>query len=84
MQVDIFSTISCNASADFIEWCAQKGLNYSSWRVYDSQHPSQHYHYSLEELEHIYNRRFYRFPIIYINGEFYSSIQSAKEALNEY
>jgi len=76
--------MSCNASIDFVEWCSQQGFNYSSWRVYDPQHRTQHYHYTLDDLERIYSRRFYRFPIIYINGEFYSSIQSAKEALNEY
>jgi len=85
LQVNIFSIMSCNASTDFIEWCSQQPhIAYFSWRIYDPQHPTQFYHYTLEDLERIYDRRFYRFPIIYINGEYYSSIQDAKERINEH
>ena len=83
MQIDVFSLMSCSLSTDFVDWCRNNKHECNSFRVYDSSYPTHQYHYTLEDLERIYSRKFYRFPIIYIDGEYYPSTKAAKEHLNE-
>ena len=83
MEIKVYSIASCIASNDFITWCEEHSLNYIATKVYDSQFPQIAYSITHEQLEEKYSRRFYQYPVIFINGALVPSISKAKEIIFE-
>lgn len=82
-KVIVYSLPSCIASNDFIIYCKTKVSDLETYTVKDSSWPQIRYDITIDSLEHKYNRKFFTYPIIYIDNQYVTSIQEAKKIITK-
>lgn len=82
-KVIVYSLPSCIASNDFIIYCKSKVSDLETYVVKDSSWPQIRYDITIDSIESKYNRKFFTYPIIYINNQYVNSIQEAKKIITK-
>jgi len=79
IKVIIYSKVSCIPSNELINFCKnfKEKIDLTHYKLKDNKFPEIKFDLEYEQLEQLYNRKFYTNPVIFIDNEVQSTVHNA-------